>query len=161
MPRAFIGEKWDDDILARRADGQAIDAFGGASKDKTLPEGIRFGIGDSTSIIRGVLAIGELLDPIRKTARILAVVMGEARRKVEMAIRGDGPRGTRRHAQFALQARIVGQGSIIVANLRSQQHGSQQNIIAELGVNHAAVQPHGPQARSHSHGLVRDELPLS
>ena len=112
-------------------------------------------------VVQGILAVGDLLDPIGEAAHELPVVVRVAGREVEVSVRSDGPHRTRRHAQLAFQARVVGERLIVGGRLGSDQDGPQQDEVAELGVDDVAVNAHVSQARSDGDRLVRDDPNLA
>ena len=80
---------------------------------------------------------------------------------MKSAVRGDGPDRARRHAQLALQARVVRERLVVGGRLGVDQHRAQQDEVAEPGVDDVAVDAHVPQARSDGDRLVRDDPNLS
>ena len=80
---------------------------------------------------------------------------------MKCAVRGDGPDRARRHAQLALQARVVVDRLVVGGRLGVDQDRPQQDEVAELGVDDVAVDAHVPQARRDGDRLVRDDPDLA
>src|SRR5438874_1568946 len=78
-----VGEVGADDLLPRRADGQAVRRLVVGPEGKALPHRRRFRVGNLLAVIQGVLALGDLLDPIGEAAHELPVVVRVAGREVE------------------------------------------------------------------------------
>ncbi len=102
----------------------------------------RFRILDAPTVIQFVFTVGDGLDPIRKSAHELAIIMRVARGKIKRAVRADCADGTRRHAQLAFQARVVIEFPRIRADLRADENRAEQNEIAEARMNHVAMYAH-------------------
>ena len=81
--------------------------------------------------------------------------MGEAGREIEPSVGGDGPDGTRRHAQPALQTGVVIDRRVIFRGLRPDQHGSEQHEVPEFRVDQIAVDAHVAEPGGDGDGLVR------
>ena len=94
-----------------------------------------------------MFTIGNRFDPIRKSAHELPVIVRVARGEIECAIRTDRADRTRRHAQFAFQARVVIEFLRIRADLRADQKCAEQNEIAEARVNHVAMNAHAAKGQ--------------
>ena len=156
MP-GLVGEIGADDLFPSRADAQAVRRLVVGSEREALPHRRRFRVGHFLAVVQGVLAFGDLLDPIGEAAHELPVVVRVARREVEVPVRGDGSHGTRRHAQLAFQARVVRDRLAIGGGLGGDQDGAQQDEVAEPGVDDVAVDAHVPQARSDGDRLVRHD----
>jgi hypothetical protein len=80
--------------------------------------------------------------------------MGVAGREVEISFRGDGPHRTGGHAEFAFQTRVVVDRLVGLRNLGIQQDGPQQDEIAELLMDHVAMNAHHSQPCRHRDRLV-------
>jgi hypothetical protein len=78
-----------------------------------------------------------------------------------VAVRGNCPCGTSRHAQFAFKTWIVGKWLVVGGGLRTDQDGPQLDEIAELGVDDIAVDAHVTEAGSDGDRLVRYNPNLS
>src|SRR5438067_7770353 len=101
MP-GLVGEIGADDLFPSRADAQAVCGLVVGPEREALPHRRRFLVGHLLAVVEGILALGDLLDPIGEAAHELPVVVRVAGREVEVAIRRDGTYWTRRHAQLAL-----------------------------------------------------------
>src|SRR5262245_9635963 len=159
MP-GLVGEVRADDIFPCWADAQAVRRLVVGPEGKALPHRRRFRVRNLLAVVQGVLAVGDPLDPIGEPAHELPVVVRVAGREVEVTVRGDGPHRTRRHAQLALQARVVRERLVVGSRLGTDQYRAQQDEVAEAGVDDVAVYPHVPQAGGYSDRLVRHDPDL-
>ena len=101
-----------------------------------------------------VLRVGDVLGPIAEAAHELVVVVRIARGQVELAVRLDRPDRARRHAELALQARVVRGRPRRLGHLGLEQDRPEQDEVAELGMDDVPMDAHHPQAGGHGHRLV-------
>ena len=97
--------------------------------------------------------LGDLFGPVAKPAHEFAIVMRVARGQVELAVGRDGADRARRHAELAGQAWVVIDGLVVPRGFRTDQNRPQEDKIAELRVNHIAVDAHHAQPRGDGDGL--------
>src|SRR5271165_670744 len=154
------GQIGSNHILPSRADRHAVRSLVVGPEGEALPHRCRFGVSHWLPVVQGVLAVGDLLDPIGEPTHEFPVVVRLASREVEPTIRGDGPNGTSRYAQLAFQARVVRERLVVGGRLGGNQHGAQQDEVAELGVDHVAMDAHVTQTRSDCDRLVRHDPDL-
>ena len=146
-----------DHVFAGRADGHAVRRLVVGPVAQALPHRCRLGLADAPAIVDGVVRVGHLLDPIGEAAQELAIVVGEAGREIERALRPDRPDRTSGDAQLAFEARIVVDRVVVSGRLAIDQHGPQQDEIAESRVDQVAVNPHVAEAGLDGHRLVGDD----
>ena len=144
-----------DDVFAGGTHRHAIGRLVVRPMGEALPHRGGFGLAHAAAIVERVLAVCDLLDPIGEAPHELAIVVGEAGREIEPSVGGDGPDGTGRHAQPALQTGVVIDRRVVFRGLRPDQHGSQQDEVAELGVDDVAVDAHVAEPGGDGDGLVR------
>ena len=71
---------------------------------------------DSLAIVEGIACVGDLLDPVGKAAKKLPIIVGEAGREVERAVRADGADRAGGDAKLAFEAGVVVDRMIAVLN---------------------------------------------
>ncbi len=146
-----------DHVLAGRTDGHAVGRLVVGPVAQALPHRCRLGLADAPAIVDGVARVGHLLDPIGEAAQELAIVVGEAGREIERALRPDRPDRASGDAQLAFEARIVVDRVVVFGRLAIDQHGPQQDEVAEPRVDQVAVNPHVAEAGLDGHRLVGDD----
>jgi Recombinase zinc beta ribbon domain len=95
--------------------------------------------------------------PVGLGARLRSDGVGEAGREIERALRPDRPDRTSGDAQLAFEARIVVDRVVVFGRLAIDQHGPQQDEVAESRVDQVAVNPHVAEAGLDGHRLVGDD----
>src|SRR5689334_11548066 len=113
-----VGKKWRDYVFACRTNGHAIGSFVIGAERKALPHRYSLGSGHSLAIIFGVLAVSNVLHPVVESAYELAVVVGVASRKVELAIGADRTGRAGGNTKLAFQARVIRDGMRIFRDFR-------------------------------------------
>ena len=81
--------------------------------------------------------------------------------ELKIAVGRNGSDRARRYAEFAFQAGIKLDGLVIGRGLGVDQNSSQDDEVAELGVDNIAVNAHAAQAGSHGNRLVPDNPDLA
>jgi len=108
-----------------------------------------------------VCTVQEAIDPIDKPAHELAIVVSRTCREVEVPVGADRTDRAGSHAQLALQAGVVVKLYTLLRDLGVNQHGVQENEIAELGMDDVAVDAHMAQSCGHGYRLVGDHPDLA
>src|SRR5919204_4012493 len=91
--RLAVGQERRDHVLPGGADRQAVGRLVVRPERQALPHRGRLRVADPAAVVAGVLAVGDLLDPVGEAAHELPIVVRVAGREVEVPFRRDGPAG--------------------------------------------------------------------
>ena len=105
-----IRKKRGNNVFAGRTNSHAIRCFVIGAEREALPHRHSLSSGDLLAIIESIFAVGNVLHPIVESAHELAVIVGVASRKVELAIGINRSGRAGGNAKLAFKARVLDDG---------------------------------------------------